>query len=184
VGPRCWPIIGDEVAFWRDDSSTQPDIETYRATLPSVVAPHGMWIGISTGYGRIGLLHQKHRDFYGRSSDDVLVVSGATETFNTTINPELIAKAREEDAESAEAEWDGGFRREIAAFLSEADIEAATDHDHPLELPPRSGVRYRGFADPSGGRHDSFTLAIGHFQGTKSEGRFVLEIGAKQNCAA
>ena len=36
----------------------------------------------------------------------------------STIDPELIAKARDEDPESAEAEWSGGWRRDIAAFLS------------------------------------------------------------------
>ena len=55
----------------------------------------------------------------------------------------LIAKAREQDPESAEAEWDGGFRRDIAAFLSDHDIDAAVDHDRPMELAPRSGLRYR-----------------------------------------
>jgi hypothetical protein len=32
-------------------------------------------------------------------------------------------------------------------------------------LPPRAGIRYVAFADPSGGRHDAFTLCIGHKEG-------------------
>ena len=68
--------------------------------------------------------------------DDVLAIAGATETFNPTIDPELIAKARDEDVESSEAEWSGGWRRDIAAFLSDRDIEAAVDYDQPAELPP------------------------------------------------
>ena len=50
-----------------------------------------------------------------------------------------------------------------------------------MELPPRHGLRYRGFADPSGGRHDAYCLAIGHFEGTRTDGRFVLDVlrGAK-----
>ena len=32
------------------------------------------------------------------------------------------------------------------------------------------------FADPSGGRHDSYCLAIGHFEGTRTDGRFVLDV--------
>ena len=103
-------------------------------------------------------------------------ISGPTEVFNPTDRPGAIAKAREQDPESAEAEWDGGFRRDIAAFLSDHDIDAAVDHDRPLELAPRSGLRYRAFADPSGGRHDSYCLAIGHFEGTRTDGRFVLDV--------
>ena len=30
--------IGDEVSYWRDETMSEPDIETYRAVLPSLVA--------------------------------------------------------------------------------------------------------------------------------------------------
>jgi hypothetical protein len=106
----------------------------------------------------------------------VLVVSGATEQFNPTIDLALIAQARAEDPGAAEAEWLGGFRRDLAAFLSDHDIDLAVDHDRPLELKPRSGLTYNAFTDPSGGRHDAFTLAVGHFEGTAVDGRFVLDL--------
>ena len=32
------------------------------------------------------------------------------------------------------------------------------------------------FADPSGGRHDAYCLAIGHFEGAQADGRFVLDV--------
>ena len=175
-GMTLLAVIGDEVSYWRDEISAQPDVETYRACLPSLVASGGIWVGISTGYRRAGLLYQKHREHFGHNGDDVLVVSGPTETFNPTIDPALIAKARAEDPEAAEAEWDGGFRRDIAAFLSDHDIEAAIDHDRPMELGPRSELHYTGFADPSGGRHDAYCLAIGHFEGAQADGRFVLDV--------
>lgn len=173
--------IGDEVSYWKDLDSAQPDVETYRAVLPSLVASGGLFVGISTGYRRAGLLFEKHRDFFGRDDDDVLSISGPTELFNPTIDVAAIAKAREQDPESAAAEWDGGFRKDIAAFLSDHDIDAAVDHERPTELPPRRSLRYRGFVDPSGGRHDSYCLAIGHFEGTRDTGRFVLDAlrGAK-----
>jgi hypothetical protein len=175
-GMTLLAVVGDEVSYWRDETSAQPDIETYRAVLPSLVASGGMWVGISTGYRRAGLLYAKHREHFGYDGDDVLVVSGATETFNPTIDPALIAKARAQDPEAAEAEWDGGFRRDIAAFLSDRDIDAAVDHDRPLELRPRSDLAYNAFTDPSGGRHDAYCLAIGHFEGTQTDGRFVLDV--------
>lgn len=174
-GMTLLAVIGDEVSFWRDESSAEPDVETYRAVLPSLIASGGLWVGISTGYRRQGLLFEKYRDFYGQGNDDVLVVSGPTETFNPTIDSALIAKARDEDPESSEAEWDGGWRRDISAFLSDADIDASVDFDRPMELGPRS-LKYRAFADPSGGRHDHYTMAIGHFEGTRTSGRFVLDV--------
>ena len=115
---QVWRCIGDEVSLLeRLDSSAQPDIETYRAVMPSLVASGGLWVGISTGYRRAGLLFEKHRDHFGRDDDDVLCVSGPTEVFNPTIDAALINKAREQDPESSEAEWGGGFRRDLAAFL-------------------------------------------------------------------
>ena len=54
------------------ESSAQPDVETYRAVLPSLVASGGLFVGISTGYRRAGLLFEKHRDHFGRDDDDVL----------------------------------------------------------------------------------------------------------------
>ena len=57
---------------------------------------------------------------------------------------------------------------DIAAFLSDADVDACIDFDRPLELPPRSGITYQAFVDPSGGRHDAFTIAIGHKDGERT----------------
>lgn len=175
-GMTLLAVIGDEVSYWRDESSAQPDVETYRAVLPSLVASGGLWVGISTGYRRQGLLFEKHRDHFGRDGDDVLAVSGPTEVFNPLIDPAAIAEARAQDPEAAEAEWGGGFRRDLSAFLSDHDIDAAVDHDRPMELRPRAGLRYSAFADPSGGRHDSYCLAIGHFDGTPTAGCFVLDV--------
>jgi hypothetical protein len=56
------------------------------------------------------------------------------------------------------------FRNDLSSFLADDVIDGAIDHGRPLELPPRPGVRYVAFADPSGGRHDHFTLAIGHVE--------------------
>ena len=32
-------------------------------------------------------------------------------------------------------------------------------------MPPRAGIKYVAFADPSGGRHDSYTVCIDHTEG-------------------
>ena len=61
-GRTLLACIFGEIAFWRDDTSANPDIETYRAVLPSLAGSGGMLIGISTPYRCTGLLHTKFRD--------------------------------------------------------------------------------------------------------------------------
>ena len=70
--------ILDEVSFWRDDASANPDVETYRAILPSLATTNGMLVGISTPYRKIGLLHTKWRDHFAVDDDAVLVTQGAS----------------------------------------------------------------------------------------------------------
>lgn len=50
-------------------------------------------------------------------------------------------------------------------------IDAAIDHDRPLEIPPRSGVIYKG-----AGRHDAFALCIGHCEGEGDDKPFVANV--------
>ena len=46
--------VFDEVSFWRDEQSALPDLETYRAILPSLATTDGILIGISTPFRRMG----------------------------------------------------------------------------------------------------------------------------------
>lgn len=166
-GKSLLAVIGDESSFWRDDTSAQPDVETYRACMPALAATGGIWVGISTGYRRQGLLYSKWRDHFGQESNDVLVIQGSTSQFNPTLSHEMIAKAKAADPEAADSEWSGGWRDDVSSFLDEATIDNAIDHARPLELPPRDGIQYVAFSDASGGRHDAFTVAIGHREGEK-----------------
>jgi hypothetical protein len=156
--------ILDEVAFFRDESSATPDLETYRAILPALASTNGMLVGISTPYRKLGLLYQKHRNHFGVDGDDVLVVSGNTRSFNPTLSEQTIAAQRAADPTSASSEWDANFRDDIATFLDDALIDAAIMHDRPLELPPRQHPGfYRAFTDSAGGTgRDAYTLAIAH----------------------
>jgi hypothetical protein len=163
-GRTLLAVIFDEVALWRDEVSAVPDLEVYRAVLPALMTTKGMLVGISTPYRRTGLLHQKHRDHYGQDGD-VLVVQGPSTTFNPTLTQSEIDASVAADPEGARSEWEASFRSDLAAFLDEQTIEAAVDRGRPLELPPRGNHRYSAFVDPSGGRHDAFTLAIAHREG-------------------
>lgn len=160
-------------AFWRDDTSANPDTETYRAVLPALLTTKGMLIGISSPYRRAGLLHQKHRDFYGNASnEDVLVVQGGSTTFNPTLDLKAIEFARRDDPEAAASEYGAEFRSDLSALLDDAVIDASVDHTRPLELPPTEGIKYSAFTDASAGRNDAFTLCIGHKDGE----RFIADV--------
>lgn len=168
--------IVDEVAFLRDETSAIPDVELFRAIVPSLASTHGMFIGISTGYRRAGLLFAKHRDHFGQDNDNILVVAGGTQQFNPILDLSIIARAQEADPEASRSEWHGEFRTDIASLFDDVMIDAAVDRDRPLELPPSKRHSYVGFIDSSGGRHDAYTLCIGHMEGDKESKRFVADV--------
>lgn len=162
-GRTLLAVVADEISYWRDEASAVPDLEVYRAVLPSLATTKGMLVAISSPYRKAGLLYTKHRDHYGEDSDDILVVQGATGVFNPVLDEAEIAAQRAADPVSARSEWDAEFRDDLAGYLDDELIEGAIDRDRPLELPPRAGVFYRAFADPSGGvGHDSYTLCVAH----------------------
>ena len=155
-GKTVIAAIFDEVAQWRDVDSALPDLETYRAVLPALATSQGMLIGISSPYRKLGLLYERHRNYFGTNDPRVLVVAGPSRQFNPEIDEGIVARALESDPEAARSEWEAEFRNDIAAFLSDEIIEQVTDYARPLEIPPRSGITYSAFVDPSGGRHDAF----------------------------
>jgi hypothetical protein len=163
--------VFDEVAFWRDEESAKPDVETYNAVAPGLVTlPGAMLIGISTPYRRSGLLFDRWRRCYAKPDPDVLVVRGPATAFNPTLPQSVIDQAIERDPEAAAAEWLAEWRSDLADFVSREVVDAAVVPGR-FELSPIAGVRYASFCDPSGGSSDSMTLAIGHAE----DGRAVID---------
>lgn len=162
-GRTLLACILDECAFYRSDNTATPDIETYRAAIPGLATTGGMMIGISSPYARKGLLYQKFRDHYGNDSDDILVIKGASRTFNPNIPESLVTEALRDDPEAAKSEWLGDFRDDLEAFISR-DIVESLVRPSPLEIPYDSKHRYVAFTDPSGGGKDEFTLSIAHME--------------------
>jgi hypothetical protein len=161
-GRALLAVILDEVAFWRDDSSANPDQEVYNALRPGLASlPGSMLIGISSPYARSGLLYKKYREHYGKNSPDVLVIKAPTRALNPTIPQEIIDQAMAEDPAAAAAEWMAEFRTDVETFISREVVERATVAGR-YELPYVEGERYVAFVDPSGGSSDSMTLAIAH----------------------
>jgi hypothetical protein len=164
--------ILDEVAFYRDDTSSLPDVETYKAIMPALATlPGSMLIGISSPYRKAGLLYTKYRDHFGKDSDTTLVVKAPTLTLNPTIDPDIVAQALQDDPAAGRSEWLGEFRSDIGGYVDAAMIESAIDYGVTVR-PPRKGVVYRSFCDPSGGAHDSFTAAVAH---READGVVVLD---------
>jgi Terminase large subunit, ATPase domain len=167
--------ILDEVAFFRDETSALPDIEAYRAILPSLLTTRGMLVAISTPYRKLGLLHQKHRDYFGVSDNDVLIVTGPSTVFNPQLSEADITQAFADDPEGSTSEWEAQFRSDLSSYLDDPTIDAAVDRGRPLELPPRN-LKYTAFVDPSGGRHDAYTICIGHKEGQRDSARFIADV--------
>jgi terminase large subunit-like protein len=153
--------ILDEVAFW-DSEGISPDREVLTALRPATsTIPNAKLICISTPYSQAGSLYEAHRDHYGKDDDHVLIWQADTRTMNPTIDEGLIQREIERDPEGAQAEWLATFRTDLQAAFSPEALEACTVKGRD-ELPPSPIIAYSAFVDPSGGKADSFTLAIGH----------------------
>jgi hypothetical protein len=90
---------------------------------------------------------------------------------NPTIDEGLIQREIERDPEGAQAEWLATFRTDLQAAFSPESLEACTVKGRS-ELPASPIIEYRAFCDPSGGKADAFTVAIGH----KSDGRIIIDL--------
>lgn len=173
----------DEISFWRDESSANPDEETYKAIKPALASiPGSMIIGISSPYRKSGLLYSKFKKHFGQDGD-VLVIKAPTRALNPTISQEIVDEALAEDPIAARAEWMAEFRDDIAGYADSELIEAAVDRNVTVR-PPRAGVAYRSFSDPSGGARDSFTCAIAHNEAGTAVLDCLIEIKAPFNPTA
>jgi hypothetical protein len=166
-------VIMDEVAFWRDEASSNPDIEVYNAIKPGTETIEGsMIVGISSPYRRTGLLYDKWRKYFGKDDDDVLVIHAPTRALNPTVEQKTIDQALEDDPAAARANWLAEWRDDLSSFIERDLIQRCVDVGVTVRA-PRPGVRYTGFADAATGvGQDSFSVGIVH----KDGGQFVLDL--------
>jgi hypothetical protein len=158
----CVAVL-DELAFWRDDDSANPDSEVLNAVRASMATFGGdaMVIAGSSPYAKRGVLWDAFRRWHGKDDSRNLVWQAATRTMNPTVPQDFIDAEFERDPASAAAEYGAEFRSDIAAFVDLAVLEVCTA-DGLFEIPPVSGTAYVAFCDPSGGSSDSMTLAVAH----------------------
>lgn len=156
--------ICDEVAFWHSDGAS-PDKEIIQALRPALATLDGKLIALSSPYAKRGMLWEQYKRSFGDDNESrVLVAQAPTLTMNPTLNPAIVARALDEDAEAARAEYLAEFRSDISGFLDEALLRDCV-RPRPKELPRADSIVYHAFCDPSGGGADGFSLAIGHLQG-------------------
>lgn len=165
--------ILEELAFWRFElESANPDKEILTALKPALATiPESLLIGISTPYSKAGVLWQKFEQSFG-NPEAPLIWKAETRLMNPTIPIGEIERAFKDDPESALSEWQGEFRTDISSFCNAEVIETAVI-PRRYQLPWSAEQKYFGFIDSSGGRSDSFTLALSYQSKT---GKAVLAV--------
>jgi hypothetical protein len=155
-------VILEELSFWRfETESANPDVEIARALRPGLGSvPQSLLIGISSPFSKQGLIYEMFKRWHGVAGGP-LIWRAPTSTMNPVFSKDVIARAFEDDPESAAAEYGAEFRTDLSSYVEPEAIEACV-------IPNRRGLafiegkKYHAFIDPSGGRDDSFTLAIAH----------------------
>jgi hypothetical protein len=165
-------VVCDEIAYWMDSEggSANPADAILDAVRPGLSTTGGPLVAISSPYRRSGPLWETYRRSYGQDHDRTLVVQAPSRSLNPTLPQSVVDRAIEKDPAAASAEYLAQFRDDITGFLDPTWIDAA-QRETATDVAPREGVRYRAFVDPSGGRSDGFTLAIGHVE----HGRRVID---------
>jgi hypothetical protein len=164
-GTRGYTIgscLVDEIAFFPNEDSAEPDFEILNAVRPGMATiPNSMLLCASSPYARRGALWDAWRRHFGNSHDPVLVWQAPTRVMNPTVPQRLIDQATEQDPVSAAAEWLAQFRSDVESFISREAVEACIAPG-VLERLYVNSLVYRAFVDPSGGSSDSMTLAVAH----------------------
>ena len=166
-GPSYVAVILDEIAFFSSEGAI-PDQEILRALKPGLMTTGGPVIGISSPYSKRGVLYSVFQKHYSQNSP-ILVVQAASKTMNPTLSDKVLNKAREEDYEGSKSEIDAEFRSDITSFLDPERISSCIG-DY-VEIPYTPGKVYVAFCDSSGGRRDSYVVAIGH----SDRGRIIID---------
>jgi hypothetical protein len=165
-GLRARVVLLDELAFFRNSEGFAVDTEMLRAARPALATTSGKLIIVSSPYGQSGTLWDLRRRHYGQDGSPVLVWQASAPEMNVTLPADYRERMEQDDPEAYKSEVLGEFRRGLSTLLDPEAIQACVATDR-LELPPVQGTNYAAFVDPSGGRRDAFTCAIGHRDGER-----------------
>jgi hypothetical protein len=176
---RGYTLIGavcNEIAFWRNDESKNPDEEIVnKAIRPGMsTIPNALLLCLSSPYARKGVLYTQYEKHYGKAGD-VLVWKAPTLVMHPG-NPQVeaeVKRAYADDPVGADAEYGAEFRKDVEAFVTRELVDAVMVSGR-RELPASQTLEYLAFVDVSGGTVDSFTLSISHFD--KKSGKAVQDV--------
>ena len=151
----------DECAFFRDESSSTPDVELVAALKPGMLtlSDRAMLIGISTPHKKSGLLWTKYQDCFGKDDPDVLVIKATSMQLNPTLPVETIEAEIAANPDLNRAEYLCEWRTDISSFVAHDIVDAAIMKGRQV-LSPNVGEAFTGFIDVSGGVHDAHAIAI------------------------
>jgi hypothetical protein len=171
--------VMNELAFWRDENSSNPDKEIYRAVLPAMASlgDQAMLVMISSVHRRGGLLYEKWEKSFGKDDPSTLVITASTRQLNPTIDQQIIDDALADDPQAAAAEYQSIWRDDLASYIALAEVKACVDVDIDVR-PPQQGVQYVAFIDASSGRSDSYTAAVASRDGDIGIVHCIVEIPA------
>ena len=93
--------VCDEIAFWKDETTANPDVEVINAIRPGLATtPGSVLLAISSPYARRGALWSAFKEHYGKDGA-VLVWQADTLSMNPTIPASTVEEAYERDASVA-----------------------------------------------------------------------------------
>lgn len=165
-------VIADEIAFWRNDESANPDREIINALRPALATLNGKLIALSSPYSKKGELWEHFRRYYGQNHHSIIFAKAPSKLMNPTLPDRVIEQAKERDLAAALAEYEAEFRNDIESFI-DVDVLNRASRSEPETLPRRAGNNYFAFADPNGGGADGYALAIGH---KEKSGKIVIDL--------
>jgi hypothetical protein len=180
-------LIMEEMAYFRyaDTSSAVPDVDIYQSIVPSMsTIKNSLTIGISTPFGRAGLLYSKFSKHFGKPGP-VLVWRAPSWVMNLELNEaELEEQFKENLGEAAYlAEYACQWRADIETYLTEELVDLAMK-GQPMSRPYDGRSMYVVFVDPSELVHksgDSMTIAVAHRAGERVVLDLVEEILPPEN---
>jgi hypothetical protein len=152
-------VVMDEMAFYRDDLSANPDVELVRAVRPGLANLNGRLLGFSSPHAKRGHLYAMYQEHFGKDSDVLVLNATHHSQMNPTIDQRRVDKALKEDRVGALAEWFGQFRSAEGQWLDDALIDIALELGR---LPRGSSSGLHAYCDLSGGLHDASAMAICH----------------------
>src|SRR5262249_54541021 len=152
--------------FYRLEGSPVSDAEIQTSIRRGMVSfPEPRLVKISTPYMKSGILYDDFTAAYGQDNPDLLVWRAAPALMNPSLAEDRLERERRRDPSRFAREYLAEFAEDLEALLLAQWVDDAVRSGR-RELPVRDGVRYHAAVDTSSGRHDAFTFAICHTEGT------------------